>query len=75
MEVLSTSKVYIDGAKVAHSGVLLCKKSLDTETWSFNLPDLDGTSKLEFVEEDVKKIFFYPEKNIAGFLFTSNMKQ
>ena len=75
MEVLSSSKAYIDGAKVAHSGVLLCKKSLDTETWSFNLPDLDGTSKLEFVEEDVKKIFFYPEKNIAGFLFTSNMKQ
>ena len=76
IEVFSIRRrVYIDGVKVEHCGVVICKKTLDVndpETWTFSLPDLDGSSKFQFQTEDVKKNFIYPEKGIVGFLFSSN---
>ena len=79
MEVISVRENYIDGVKVAHCGIIICKKMVDVngeETWYFNLPDLDGTTSIiKFHTEDVKKIFFYPEKAMIGFLFISNMEK
>ena len=79
MEVILVQENFIDGVKVSHCGVLICKKTIDVndkETWSFNLPDLDGTtSMIKFHTEDVKKIFFYPEKTMIGFLFSSHMER
>ena len=79
MEVISIEENYIDGVKVAHCGVIICKKTVDVngkESWSFNLPDLDGTTSIiKFHTEDVKKIFFYQEKAMIGFLFSSHKEK
>ena len=79
MEVILVQENFIDGVKVSHCGVIICKKTIDVngkETWSFNLPDLDGTtSMIKFHTEDVKKIFLYPEKAMIGFLFSSHMER
>ena len=39
------------------------------------LPDIDGSSKLQFQEEDVQKMFIYPEKVLVGFLLSSNINR
>ena len=79
MEVISVKENYIDGVKTAHCGVIICKKTVDVngkETWSFNLPGPDGTTSImKFHSEDVKKILFYPDKAMIGFLFSSHMEK
>ena len=79
MEVVLVQETYIDGIKKAHGGVIICKKTVDVndkETWLFNLPAPDGTASIiKFHTEDVKKIFFYPEKAMIGFLFSSHMER
>ena len=75
MEVVSVREVYIDGVRVTHCPVIFCKKTFDVNgkrTLSISLPEEDGTSKLMFSAEDVKKVFFYPEKDTIGFVFSSN---
>ena len=66
MEVISVSEVYNDGVQVTHCRVIFSKKTFDVNgnrTLSISLPEEDGTSKLMFSAEDVKKVFFYPEKD------------
>ena len=80
IEVIAVSDVYVDGFTVAHGGIVICKKTLETcsdddcgktfESFSFSSPDDDGTSGLSFQPEEVKKIFMYPEKEIFGILFS-----
>ena len=69
MKVIAVSDVFIDGWRGTHCGVLFCKKSgdnSDKETWSISLPEEDGTSKIVFNTEDVKKVFLYSEKHIIA---------
>ena len=80
IEVIAVSDVYVDGFTVAHGGIVICKKTLETcsdddcgktfESFSFSSPDDDGTSGLSFQPEEVMKIFMYPEKEIFGILFS-----
>ena len=67
IEVIAVSDVYVDGFTVAHGGIVICKKTLETcsdddcgktfESFSFSSPDDDGTSGLSFQPEEVMKIF------------------
>ena len=73
MEVIAISEAWIDGVRVSHCGVILyieCFKD-DLKSWSICLPKYDGTYKLKFDLEDVHTSFYYPEKEMAGFIFYS----
>ena len=74
MEVIAISEAWIDGVRVSHCGVILfieCFKD-DLKSWSICLPKYDGTYKLKFDLEDVHTSFYYPEKEMAGFIFYSS---
>ena len=74
MEVIAISEAWIDGVRVSHCGVILFIEGFHDEvkSWSICLPKYDGTFKLKFDPEDVQRTFYYPEKEMAGFLLQSS---
>ena len=74
MEVIAISEAWIDGVRVSHCGVILFIEGFhdDVKSWSICLPKYDGTFKLKFDPEDVQRTFYYPEKEMAGFLLQSS---
>ena len=71
-ELIAVRDVYIDGSPVPHGGILICGKTI--ESFVIMLPDIDRTIVISFPLNELKKIFFYPEKRIFGILFTPEYK-